>query len=405
MSLVAYDASSDEDSECEEIANETPKAPTVQPQQSANTSKNNETSTSKQIAGSVDDIEEDDDALPQPSSSSEFQLNLPQPKNQANTIVEEEDDEFLHKKVPSALIEKPVPQKPKIPARKPVQITIPSMADFKDDDKGTKRPISVGPRPMKGNGLLSMLPAPKSEVFVKKVEATQTTGDTKPKASVTKTTSLVPHTVANRLKAAQQAKPSSSSADVKKQPLGLSYEKSDDSGDDDDSGGGFFSFASDDKLPEVSAAEIKALVAKKANQMAERSRKLDEADKPQPVNVNYGYAEPVATAHSSQREQINIEALVGARAAKRTRYDDIQFIDISQDQVKPSQDEWMRTSLQAETQPQQQGPTPIAPGAGTKKKHQITYLAYQAKANEQELQATWAANRQSRRQTQSKYGF
>lgn len=404
MSLVAYGASSDEDSECEEIAKETQ----VQPQQSANTSTKNETTANKQIPGTVDDIEDDDDDIPQPSSSSKFKLNLPQPKTQQKGIVEEEDDEFLHKKVPTALIERPVPQKPKIPARKPVQITIPSMADFKDDtDKGPKKTISVGPRPMKATGLLGMLPAPKTEVFMKKIEPSPAANESNPKAPVAKTNFLVPHSVANRLKAAH-AKPSGLAAaatDGKKPPLGLNYANSDDSDSDGDNGGGFFSFAGDDKLPEVSAAEIKAMVAKKADQMTEYSKKLDQADKPQPVNVDYVYVEPVATAHSSQRELYNIEALVGARAAKRTRYDDIQFIDISQDQVKPSQDEWMRTSLQAETEPQQRGALPIAPGAGTKKKHQITYLAYQAKANEQELQATWAANRQSRRQTQSKYGF
>jgi len=40
-----------------------------------------------------------------------------------------------------------------------------------------------------------------------------------------------------------------------------------------------------------------------------------------------------------------------------------------------------------------------------KKKHQITYLAFEAKAREQELQAQWAQNRATKRQTQMKYGF
>ncbi len=40
-----------------------------------------------------------------------------------------------------------------------------------------------------------------------------------------------------------------------------------------------------------------------------------------------------------------------------------------------------------------------------KRKHQITYLAVEAKAREQELQQQWAANRANRRQTKMKYGF
>lgn len=40
-----------------------------------------------------------------------------------------------------------------------------------------------------------------------------------------------------------------------------------------------------------------------------------------------------------------------------------------------------------------------------KKKHQITWLAAQAKAREVELKNQWAANRNTRKQTQAKYGF
>lgn len=45
------------------------------------------------------------------------------------------------------------------------------------------------------------------------------------------------------------------------------------------------------------------------------------------------------------------------------------------------------------------------PTAQQRRKHQITYLAYQAKERELELRQQWSANRQTRRQTQSKYGF
>jgi len=45
------------------------------------------------------------------------------------------------------------------------------------------------------------------------------------------------------------------------------------------------------------------------------------------------------------------------------------------------------------------------PGGMMKRKHQITYLAAEAKAREEELQNQWAQNRTARRATQSKYGF
>lgn len=403
-SLVAYISSSDEDSECEETSE---KAET--PQQSASISKAKDTQSNNHISGTIDDIEDDDESIPQQASNSELKLNLPQPTTLQKKVIAEEDDEFLHKKVAPALIEKPVPQKPKVPARKPVKIMIPTLAEFKDDiDLGTKSMAPVGPHPMLRKGLLSMLPPPKSETFIKKPE---TSTDTKSKPPITKTTSLIPHTVTNRIKEAQTPKVQpSASTDDKKPSVGslsqVNYANSDDS--DNEDGGDFFSLNNDNKLPEVSASEIKAMVSKKANEMAEFSKQLD-AKQQQEQQAYEEYQANVAAAQQpppNLRDQYDIEALVGTRAAKRARRDDIQFIEISQDEVKPSQEEWMRTSLQAETEPQQQrGLIPVAPGAGTKKKHQITYLAYQAKANEQELQAMWAANRNSRRQTQSKYGF
>jgi len=45
------------------------------------------------------------------------------------------------------------------------------------------------------------------------------------------------------------------------------------------------------------------------------------------------------------------------------------------------------------------------PDGVAKRKHQITYLAYLAKANEEKLQNEWAKNRLTKRQTQAKYGF
>ncbi|KAF9109444.1 hypothetical protein BGX27_007603 [Mortierella sp. AM989] len=47
----------------------------------------------------------------------------------------------------------------------------------------------------------------------------------------------------------------------------------------------------------------------------------------------------------------------------------------------------------------------LKPSAGQKRKHNILSLAYQAKANQQQLNASWASSRQTKAETQSKYGF
>lgn len=409
MSLVAYAASSDEDSDCEsteEIENTVPEK--ASQGLIANQQQSGQQQTSKSLSlpqpkhsintKNVGDVDDD-------VQTEEFKLNLPTPKKPQALIIEEEDDEFLHKKVQPSLVEKPNKQKPGI--RQPVKITIPSLADLGDDDAPKGKLVSVGPNPAKPNSLLGMLPPPKFHAgFGKPKEkpgSSTTTESTKP--TITKTTSLVPHSVANRLKeVAAKPKPKPSATVVKKPSLGLSYNNSDDSDNDDDDAGDFFSLNTEEKLPEVSASEINAMVAKKATQMAEFSKNLHETEQ-NAMEVDEYAAQP-SSSYASDRDDINIEALIGVRAAKRSRKEDIQFIDISQDQVTLNNDEWKRNQLQNETQYQPTGRLVTGdPGAGTKKKHQITYLAHQAKANEAELQAMWATNRQSRRQTQSKYGF
>lgn len=407
MSLVAYTASSDEDSDsdgCEETVAVVVNKPTLNKQQNGQkSSKSLNLPQPKQETVDPDDTNDNNVA-----EISRLKLDLPAPKK-AQTIIEEADDEFLHKKVQASLVEKPV--QPKQP-RQPVKITIPSLSEFADDDVNPKgKLVSVGRNPQKTSGLLSMLPPPKFHAgFAKAKENPDSTSNSTTVATVTtKTTSLVPHAVANKMKQAAKAtsKPSST-ATAKKRGLGLDYNNSDDSDNENDEGGGdFFSLNTEDKLPEVSATEINAMVAQKATRMAEFSRSLNQTQNTA-MEVDEYSAQPSSTStYDPERDEINMEKLIGARAAKRSRKGDIQFIDISQDQIGLSQEEWQRNQLQAETGFQPTGRINVGegPGAGTKKKHQITYLAYQAKANEAELQAMWATNRHARQQTRSKYGF
>lgn len=44
-------------------------------------------------------------------------------------------------------------------------------------------------------------------------------------------------------------------------------------------------------------------------------------------------------------------------------------------------------------------------GGGSKKKHQITYLAYVAKERDEELRNTWSQNAFNKKQSRERYGF
>jgi proline-rich protein PRCC len=100
-----------------------------------------------------------------------------------------------------------------------------------------------------------------------------------------------------------------------------------------------------------------------------------------------------------------IEYLCGKRGVKRkNEFTNVDIIEINGEDIKPDEREWMIKALTDEA-----AQRPVSVGAGpsgqSKKKHQITYLAHQAKAMELELKNQWAQNKASRQQTRSKYGF
>lgn len=102
-----------------------------------------------------------------------------------------------------------------------------------------------------------------------------------------------------------------------------------------------------------------------------------------------------------------IEYLCGRRGVKRKprEIEELNIIEINGEDIKPDEREWLVKAL---TEEPVQRPVSMQGGgvnSQSKKKHQITYLAHQAKAMEMELKNQWAQNRLTRKQTQSKYGF
>ncbi|KAH8395272.1 hypothetical protein KR222_005214 [Zaprionus bogoriensis] len=476
MSLVAYAASSDEESENEEETTASPQVQLLQPAAKAGASNNNNNTQATAAPASNGHIsDEDDDYIPREVSLQELKppsrmaLSLPKPKATAaptqeeveeeepqtdeqvvqafaklpmpratatgTVFIEEQDDEFLHKKAtPAAGSEKPTTAA----AKSRVKISIPSLRDFADVDKERAEKQLQGKQKQvkceKGSGLLSILPQAKSErVFTKKSEPTppaktvpSSLTPPKPNSNAPKATAapaFVPDTVKLRRAAHNtegvdgvRGKPNKSASTSSAKPSAslVSVSDSEEEDDDADTAGDFFSLHSEHKLPEVSSNEISALVAKRAAKMVEASSKyLAEASEREAAEQEAAQLQAEELRLAQKRyheEQLNTEAmdaLVGKNAKRRRKEaKEMQVIDISGSQVMPDREEWMRTALASATTFQPTGVlTDEEPVAGTRRKHQITYLAHKAKANEAELQAMWSANRQTRRATQSKYGF
>lgn len=376
MALVAYDNS--DSSECEDEDNEGATASVV-----ILNKKKEEPSISKPESGDTVGLQ----------TQSLFNL-LPQPSNKKPAVLEE-DDEFLHKKETDIPIVKPK-----------AKITVPSLSDFRDveDTAPAAKPKKVNG---KKSGLLSILPQPRNAVLAT-------------------TKSLIPHVLTQKPKPNPTVKKKELLPPIKKDKPSLAIDYSDDS--DDEVQNDFFSINKPVELPEDMPLDIdeKDSLKKEENVTAPKQpRDIQSYFKADTVenevqpeyseSSSYGYQYEATSeygngypAQGSSNNALDEEAIMklcGARG-KRKR-EDIEIVDVNQSEVLADAREWLAKGLTDDTSKRVSSSKRKGnePTSQQKRKHQITYLAHQAKANEVELQNQWANNRQSKRQTQSKYGF
>lgn len=103
-----------------------------------------------------------------------------------------------------------------------------------------------------------------------------------------------------------------------------------------------------------------------------------------------------------QLDDSALQQLCGGSKRKRTAVQ-AEIIDVSQRDLVPDRNEWMIKALTDEKLTR--APKQEVKNSLGRKKHQITYLADQAKANQVELEEQWAHNRMMKTQTRQKYGF
>ncbi|XP_014217895.1 proline-rich protein PRCC [Copidosoma floridanum] len=359
-----------------------------------------------------------DEALP------DFNV-LPKPKMILVDEIKEADSVPVPKKIDYGSIEMP-PKKNKGPAK----ISIPSLSDFKDleeeDDASKRHTVKAS---NKQSGLIGILPPPKGSISLTKATSmlpnvlTRKTIESKP---------LIPQPL-NRTtmkKPVSQAKPSTLTS--------LSSYTSD-SEDDDEKGSSsdFFSLSTPAKIPDqllpmssidmiddtASSSSMSSSLLHNDNtiqQSEDDSRKIlrnnvMDISKEEIILKNKAEVGPklpipeqeyhVDSEGNVAFDEKAIEYLCGKRGVKRkNELSKIDVVEISGDDIKPDEREWLVKAL---TEEQTHRPISISsgPGGQSKKKHQITYLAHQAKAMELELKNQWAQNKANRQATRSKYGF
>ncbi|GLV40447.1 uncharacterized protein CBL_04247 [Carabus blaptoides fortunei] len=257
----------------------------------------------------------------------------------------------------------------KIAKKEPVKITIPALSGYNSDEADT--PKKIAKAPVKATGLFAVLPAPKCKLPEK---------NAKFDAKVVTLKNLVPRSVKNNKHDKKQV--DSDDEDVKE-------------------GDHFFSsIFTDNKFTPITTSSVLNNVP--VNCAVPVQEELSK--------TNQFFADLVSNSAKVEDENEEtdtldenaIKELCGKRR-KGNNGEDIRVIDINADDVMPDSRDWQTKALTEET------PTAVnkgeEPSQQSRRKHQITYLAYQAKVNEQDLKNQWALNRMTRKQTQAKYGF
>lgn len=342
---------------------------------------------------------------------------LPKPRSSSSTkTIEENEDEILLKNKTENQVIKPT-------KKQTVKISVPSLSEFKDveDEEKEKKPARTIQPSQKGCGLFSILGAPKQESARK---------------------SLIPQTVKNAARAniqqseiRERSGTSQNESKMKRPTLDESYNES--NFDEEDVSVDFFGLDTSKNISDNSVSALLDLELSSDNLIHKSNTKEaslinsdnltnDNSSKTLTSNVinlpkeeillknktEVGPKLPVPEQEYNIDTQGNvafdekaIEYLCGKRGTKRKDITEAEIIEINGEDIKPDKREWLVKALTEEPVQRPVSMQSCGINSQSKKKHQITYLAHQAKAMELELKNQWSQNKMARKQAKSKYGF
>lgn len=434
MSLVAYD-SSDEGSENEEneaeketvVANDRNDDPIETHTIIAHTNLKLSLPSPKVISESMKDEEEEDNSDTKTFEHFFDMLPKPESLNSTKNLKEDNDDVLLKKKIETQAT-KPV-------KKQTVKISVPSLSEFKDleeekEDPANKKPAKIIQPSQKGCGLFSVLIPPSKERATNKILIPQSVKNTTAKANI------------QQLKTGKSNSSQVNDSKVKQPILGKLYNEM--SSDEEDTTEDFFGLTTNKDIPDSSynftykshaeetslekhiedrTGQSSSTVISDMldNQMGNSSKTLVSnvinLPKEEILQKNKAEVGPklpvpeqeynVDTEGNVAFDEKAIEYLCGKRGIKRkdTEIDEANIIEINGEDIKPDEREWLVKALTEEPVQRPISMQSCGINSQSKKKHQITYLAHQAKAMELELKNQWSQNRMTRKQTKSKYGF
>ncbi|EGI57539.1 PREDICTED: proline-rich protein PRCC [Acromyrmex echinatior] len=434
MSLVAYD-SSDESSENGESEaaesntvnntdNDATEAVTVQ------ISSKLSLPAPKIVSHSINVEEENDDAE---HNLQQFLDTLPKPRDSIFMgNVEEVEDDILLKKETESQISKPA-------KKQIVRISVPSLLEFKDlEEESEEKPVEIVQSSQKGCGLFSLLTAPKGKTANNKTLIPQAVKNAAVKTNVWQSNAM------------RKSSTNRNDFKVKNPTTDKSHNES--SSDEEDASIDFFGLATSedpDNSTGNNPTELDSTLPSddlvhKSNTEVLLMKHVEDHKTPSSSSINPDISMNSQSSKTLTSNVINlpkeeillknkaevgpklpipeqeynvdlegnvafdekaIEYLCGRRGIKRKEIDEADIIEINGEDIKPDEREWLVKALTEESVHRPVSMQSGGVNSQSKKKHQITYLAHQAKAMELELKNQWSQNRMARKQTKSKYGF
>jgi proline-rich protein PRCC len=422
MSLVAYDSGSD-NSNAEDEEDQKMEVDNFQSRVTANSEGRNDLPSQSATAGST--------------SALKFDSVLPKPKYTAKQPQEIDpvppkkiygDEESMPKPPGPSTLQSSFSKLPKAGGK--VRITIPSLKDFENDEADDKDKKKIFQPSKKGSGLFALLPEPKLDSYMPKAKASGAL----PSASISKSNLASPMSVTTTTSTTSKASMPLVPQQTLKRPLSptsankrLAQVRAKYMKQEIDC---IKIVSRKDKKPEESVQVVKSrgedsdeeddtadfFSLDASGQDADEGIPMDTDRVPSPVFFSdrlNGPAEPTeeerlpsASFTDQPIQQAEDDIMKYIHDPKKARRGGtsapVKIIDINADDLRPQSTEWLKAISDTSMIP----PRKVnLPGGVSKRKHQITYLAAEAKAREEELQNQWAANRHAKRQTMNKYGF
>ena len=143
-----------------------------------------------------------------------------------------------------------------------------------------------------------------------------------------------------------------------------------------------------------------------SNDEEEPMEVVDDHDASNDLQVTNDEDNFIGVKNDGPIEAIMDDASWRRLTGKKRNSEQIEIIEVNGDDALLSREEWMTRAMSQEKPSQSHSKkNGNLPSQQQKRKHQITYLAHQAKEREIELKNDWSSGREKKQKTRAKYGF